>query len=144
MGQCLAEMSQVVARDRFEPLSQAAVEGAPRLLGHVAVRGLPHQVVRQANPAGGCLDRDTARHQLRRRVLDAFGRPSLQRRRVGQRQRTGGDRQQREERARVGASAAQPRRQKPGSIGFAAAHQRLKPKRRPSSAGRNRACHLLA
>jgi len=97
---------EVVARLRLEPLGDSPMQAAAQVRRYVLDRRLPDQVVRKRHGAGAGLDH-SARLERRHRALHALGRPALERRQVGERERPGGDSEQGQERCGVRARAGE-------------------------------------
>jgi hypothetical protein len=104
----LAQPADVVPGEPREPVANASMELAAPLVGDIANRGCPDQIVCQPErPAR--LDGDAAREELIRRVPRPTGIPAVQVARVRKRQRPRGDCEQRQQCSSVSARSAEAR-----------------------------------
>ena len=105
VAQRLAQAPDIVARDLREPVADAPVNVDRLLLGNLAGRRRPDQIVRQPEHRSRS-DGDATRDELTHRVLGAPRAPAVQAGDVRQRKRPRGDGEERDERSRVSTGAA--------------------------------------
>jgi hypothetical protein len=132
MLECARKELQVVACDALQPVRQHAVQAAPLLLGQLAFRRFPDQVVR--NPHRPRLEDDErpVREHGCRPPRPLF-RPAEQPTRVDQGQRPGRDHEQPEQPRRVHVQGREAGANRSGRCRFAPgrAGESLQPERRP-------------
>jgi hypothetical protein len=134
MLQRLAEKAEIVARSKLELLGKASVKLPSRVGRQVRQGGLAKQIVRQTRrPAG--FDGDPPADQLADRGVETAGLPVEERSRLGDGHRAPRDRQQRQQRPRVGAGPAEANGQELRQAARRAtrAGERLEPEGRPAS-----------